>query len=124
MPIHDSGGSCSSSSDPFSRVRDQIQSQAICPVFRDQLRIRRHMHFEALGTLNLISDSMDACEQIMLGGEVHFLLCHYHAETPTRFEPGQKPRHGSERNYLWRPTLPSRCLSAMCPMPTNSSRVL
>src|SRR3954447_2675223 len=38
--------------------------------------------------------------------------------------PGQKPRHGSERNYLWRPTLPSRCLSAMCPMPTNSSRVL
>src|SRR3954451_14894582 len=23
--------------------------------------------------------------------------------------PGQKPRHGSERNYLWRPTLPSRC---------------
>src|SRR3954469_6104190 len=49
--------------------------------------IRRHMHFEALGTLNLISDSMDACEQIMLGGEVHFLLCHYHAEAPTRFEP-------------------------------------
>ena len=40
------------------------------------------------------------------------------------FAPGQKPRHGSERNYLWRPTLPSRCLSAMCPMPTNSSRVL
>src|SRR3954451_3265025 len=37
MPIHDCGGSCSSSSDPFSRVRDQIQSQAICPVFRDQL---------------------------------------------------------------------------------------
>src|SRR3954464_7891231 len=35
--------------------------------------------------------------------------------------PGQKPRHSSERNYLWRPTLPSRCLSAMCPMPTNSS---
>jgi hypothetical protein len=41
-----------------------------------------------------------------------------------RTAPGQKPRHGSERNYLWRPTLPSRCLSAMCPMPTNSSRVL
>src|SRR3954447_4780468 len=39
MPIHDCGGSCSSSSDPFSCVRDQIQSQAICPVFRDQLTI-------------------------------------------------------------------------------------
>ena len=36
----------------------------------------------------------------------------------------RNPRHGSERNYLWRPTLPSHCLSAMCPMPTNSSRVL
>jgi len=48
--------------------------------------IRRHMRFEALGTLNLISDSMEACEQIMLGGEVHFLLCHYHADVPTRFD--------------------------------------
>ena len=51
--------------------------------------IRRHMRFEALGTLNLISDSMEACEQIMLGGEVHFLLCHYHADAPTRFEPSR-----------------------------------
>ncbi|EWY37225.1 LysR family transcriptional regulator [Skermanella stibiiresistens SB22] len=51
--------------------------------------IRRHMRFEALGTLNLISDSMDACEQIMLGGEVHFLLCHHHADAPTRFEPSR-----------------------------------
>jgi LysR family transcriptional regulator, hypochlorite-specific transcription factor HypT len=49
--------------------------------------IRQHMRFEALGTLNLISDSMEACEQIMLGGEVHFLLCHYHAAAPTRFDP-------------------------------------
>lgn len=48
--------------------------------------IRRHMRFEALGTLNLISDSLEACEQIMLGGEVHFLLCHHHAQVPTRFE--------------------------------------
>lgn len=48
--------------------------------------IRRHMRFESLGTLNLISDSMEACEQIMLGGEVHFLICHYHADAPTRFD--------------------------------------
>jgi LysR family transcriptional regulator, hypochlorite-specific transcription factor HypT len=48
--------------------------------------IRRHMRFEALGTLNLVSDSMEACEQIMLGGEVHFLLCHSHADVPTRFD--------------------------------------
>nr|WP_315975028.1 LysR family transcriptional regulator [Microvirga sp. HBU65207] len=48
--------------------------------------IRRHMQVEALGTLNLISDSLEACEQIMLGGEVHFLLCHAHADAPTRFD--------------------------------------
>lgn len=49
--------------------------------------IRQHVRFEALGTLNLLSDSMEACEQMMLGGEVHFLLCHFHPEAPSRFEP-------------------------------------
>jgi LysR family transcriptional regulator, hypochlorite-specific transcription factor HypT len=48
--------------------------------------IRKHVRFERLGALNLISDSMEACEQIMLGGEVQFLLCHYHAAAPTRFD--------------------------------------
>ncbi|RAI43524.1 LysR family transcriptional regulator [Rhodoplanes roseus] len=49
--------------------------------------IRRHLRFESLGTLNLLSDSMAACEQVMLAGEVHFLLCHVHPDAPTRFEP-------------------------------------
>jgi LysR family transcriptional regulator, hypochlorite-specific transcription factor HypT len=49
--------------------------------------IRNHINLEALGTLNLISDSMEACEEIMLAGEVDFLLCHYHADAPTRFDP-------------------------------------
>jgi LysR family transcriptional regulator, hypochlorite-specific transcription factor HypT len=49
--------------------------------------IRNHLNLEALGTLNLISDSMEACEEIMLAGEVDFLLCHYHADAPTRFDP-------------------------------------
>ena len=48
--------------------------------------IRQHLRLERLGTLNLISDSMEACEQIMLGGEVHFLLCHHHADAPTRLQ--------------------------------------
>ena len=48
--------------------------------------VRKHIRFETLGTLNLISDSMEACEQILLGGEVHFLLCHYHAAAPPHFE--------------------------------------
>src|SRR3954471_10283729 len=62
----------------------------------------------------------------ILGGdfglaEVHKLYACHDRLLEHKDAPGQKPRHGSERNYLWRPTLPSRCLSAMCPMPTNSS---
>ena len=53
--------------------------------------IRKHVRLEALGTLNLISDSMEACEEIMLAGEVDFLLCHYHADAPTRFDPDRFP---------------------------------
>lgn len=38
--------------------------------------ISRHVDLEEVGKLNLVSDTLDACEQAMLGGEVHFLLCH------------------------------------------------
>ncbi len=48
--------------------------------------VRQVMQSRMLGTLNLVSDSMEACEQIMLSGEVHFLLCHFHPDAPTRFE--------------------------------------
>ena len=61
--------------------------------------IRQQLRFETLGALSLISESMDGCEQIMLGGEVHFLLCHTHPEAPTRFEPErfQSHRIGDDR---------------------------
>lgn len=55
--------------------------------------IRRHLRFEALGALSLISESMQGCEQIMLSGEVHFLLCHAHADAPPRFEPERFQSH-------------------------------
>lgn len=48
--------------------------------------IRELMRSKVFGTLNLVSDSMEACEQIMLAGEVHFLLCHFHSDAPIRFE--------------------------------------
>jgi DNA-binding transcriptional LysR family regulator len=43
----------------------------------------------ALGNLNLISDSMQACEQMMLRGDVQFLLCHHHRNMRSRFETAQ-----------------------------------
>ena len=38
-----------------------------------------------LGPIRLISDSMQACEELMLHGEAQFLLCHYHTAAPGRF---------------------------------------
>ena len=40
--------------------------------------VRRNDSILALGNLNLISDSMQACEQMMLRGDAQFLLCHHH----------------------------------------------
>lgn len=39
------------------------------------------------GPIELISDSMEACEAIMLRGQAQFLLCHYHPEAESRFDP-------------------------------------
>lgn len=44
--------------------------------------VRSNPQLLGLGTLNLISDSMQGCEQLMLRGEVQFLLCHSHADMP------------------------------------------
>ncbi len=43
----------------------------------------------SLGTIRLISDSMQACEQVMLQGQAQFLLCHYHEKARSRFDPSQ-----------------------------------
>ena len=51
--------------------------------------VRSNERVLALGNLNLISDSMQACEQMMLRGDAQFLLCHYHADMSSRLESGQ-----------------------------------
>lgn len=53
--------------------------------------VRGLMQESPVGTLNLVSDSMEGCEQVMLAGEVHFLVCHAHPLAPTRFEPDRFP---------------------------------
>jgi DNA-binding transcriptional LysR family regulator len=49
--------------------------------------IRSIFPLEELGTLNLVSDSMAACERILLAGDADFLLCHAHAAAPPPFPP-------------------------------------
>ena len=48
--------------------------------------VRSNERVLALGNLNLISDSMQACEQMMLRGDAQFLLCHYHRNMSSRLE--------------------------------------
>lgn len=51
--------------------------------------VRSNERVLALGNLNLISDSMQACEQMMLRGEAQFLLCHAHQDISSRLTPDQ-----------------------------------
>ena len=51
--------------------------------------VRRNDSILALGNLNLISDSMQACEQMMLRDDAQFLLCHHHREMSSRIGAGQ-----------------------------------
>lgn len=39
------------------------------------------------GAIRLTSDSLQACEQIMVQGQAQFLLCHHRAGTPVRLDP-------------------------------------
>jgi len=39
-----------------------------------------------LGAVHLVSDSMQACEQVMLQGQAQFLLCHHHPASPSRLD--------------------------------------
>ena len=51
--------------------------------------VRGHEAVLALGNLHLISDSMQACEQMMLRGDAQFLLCHHNPNVSSRLEAGQ-----------------------------------
>jgi DNA-binding transcriptional LysR family regulator len=51
--------------------------------------VRGNAAILALGNLNLISDSMQACEEMMLRGDAVFLLCHYHPALRSRIDAAQ-----------------------------------
>ncbi len=51
--------------------------------------IRGHLDLAGLGSVNLVSDSYQACEENLFSGEVHFLLCHYRQEMAGRLDPTQ-----------------------------------
>lgn len=44
---------------------------------------------QPLEAVQLVSDSLHACETLMLQGQVQFLLCHHHALAPVRLDPAR-----------------------------------
>ena len=44
---------------------------------------------QPLEAVQLVSDSLSACEQLMLQGQAQFLLCHHHALAPVRLDPAR-----------------------------------
>ncbi|ACL58592.1 LysR family transcriptional regulator [Methylobacterium nodulans] len=79
--------------------------------------IRRHLRVEVLGTLNLISDSLEACEQIMLAGEVHFLLCHTHPDVPLRVDADRFPSRRVGDDLLVPVCAPDAAGAPLWPLP-------
>jgi DNA-binding transcriptional LysR family regulator len=49
-------------------------------------KIEAQLH---IGTIEMVSDSFQACEGQMLQRKVQFLLCHGHADVPTRLDEAQ-----------------------------------
>ncbi len=49
--------------------------------------INQQVDLLTLGKLNLVSDTMEACEQAMVSGEVHFLLCHWRDGMTLHLDP-------------------------------------
>lgn len=82
--------------------------------------IRDLMQVQALGAINLISDSMEGCEAIMLSGEVHFLLCHFHPDAQTRFEANRFPSIAVGNDVLTPVCAPAGDGSPKWPLPGTS----
>lgn len=51
--------------------------------------IRGNPQLAELGTFKLVSDTMRACERMMVQGGSHFLLCHHHPRMRLMLDPAQ-----------------------------------
>lgn len=84
--------------------------------------IRRHSSLEELGTLSLISDTLEACEALMQSGEVQFLLCHHHAAAPVRLASERFSSVHVGGDILVPVSAPDHAGRAACPIPSTSSQ--
>ncbi len=83
--------------------------------------VRAHTTPETLGTVNLVSDTMAACERILLAGEVDFLLCHHHRGVSARFEPDRFPSIVVGTDLLVPVAAPDDRGAAICSLPGTAA---
>ncbi|WP_207458992.1 LysR family transcriptional regulator [Azospirillum sp. SYSU D00513] len=81
--------------------------------------IRSHPGFATLGPLNLISDTMEACEQIMSRGDADFMLCHCHRDAMPRLEASQFTSAVIGRDLLLPLCAPDGDGAARWPLPAD-----
>ncbi|MFE1600500.1 LysR family transcriptional regulator [Methylobacterium sp. ID0610] len=74
------------------------------------------------GPLNLISDSLEACEAIILAGEVQFLLCHTHPEAPPRLDGERFPSRPVGEDLLIPVCAPDAAGAPLWPLPGQPGR--
>lgn len=84
--------------------------------------IRLHVAFEELGRLNLISDSMEACEQIMLRGDANFLLCHSCRGAAIKLTPGHFTSIVVGKDVLLPVCAPDAAGAPLWPLPGSPDR--
>ena len=84
--------------------------------------ISQQVELGRLGKLNLASDTMDACEQAMLSGEVHFLLCHWRNGMKLHLDPERYCSVRIGKDVLTAFSAPDDQGGAMWPVPGTTDR--
>jgi LysR family transcriptional regulator, hypochlorite-specific transcription factor HypT len=84
--------------------------------------ISRQVELGRLGKLNLVSDTMEACEQAMLGGEVHFLLCHWRNGMKLHLDPERYRSVRVGKDVLTAVSAPDDKGRAIWPLPGTPNR--
>ena len=77
-----------------------------------------------LGRIQLVSDSLQACEEIMLQGRAQFLLCHGHAAVANRLEPADFRFTGIDTDTLLPVTVPDKAGRPRFALPRRSGTAL
>lgn len=84
--------------------------------------ISRHADLTVSAKISLLSDTMEACEQAMLSGEVHFLLCHWTGGMALQLESERYESLAVGRDVLAALSAPDAQGGPIWPVPGTSGR--